>query len=353
MRRLILNLHLAIGLGAGLFVIVLGGTGSILAFEPELDRVLHCDISYVKPGGKKLSLVEIGSAVSRKYPGESIVMYLPSPAPDFPAGVILSRGMVSVNPYTGEVLGVRARGQTFLGVIREFHVRLALGTLGRGILDWCTLALLVSLLSGLYLWWPVKRMRIGGRRWSARFWYDLHSSIGFFSLLPVLLLAATGTVIGFRDQVGRLIVRSSNTKTIENNDATSVPKLERQGAQISPDQAVSLATAQFPGAVPYRVQMPKYGGLYVVALEFAHNRISGKRNFISLDPSSGKIISARLSSALSVPEKFMAINGAIHTGNILGLPSKIVASLACLLLPLQAVSGLLIWLRRKGFLHTR
>lgn len=352
MRRLILNIHLAIALSAGLFVIVLGATGSILAFEPELDRLLHRDISYVKPGGKKLSLVEIGSAVSAKYPGEPIVMYLPSPAPDFPAGVILSRGMVSVNPYTGDVLGVRTRGQTLFGVIRDLHVRLALGTVGRGILDWCALATLLSLLSGLYLWWPVKRMRIGGRLWSARFWYDLHASVGFFSLLPVLVLAATGTVIGFRDQVGQLIVKSSNTKMIENNDATSVPKPELQSGQISPDQAVSLATAQFPGGVPYRVQMPQYGGRYVVALEFAQNRISGMRNFISLDPSSGRIISARLSSALSAPEKFMATNNAIHTGNIWGMPSKIAASLASLLLPLQAVSGLLIWLRRKGILHT-
>lgn len=353
MRRLILNIHLAIGLAAGLFVIVLGGTGSILAFEPELDRLLHRDISYVKPGGKKLSLVEIGSAVSARFPGEPIVAYLPSPAPDFPAGVILSRGMVSVNPYTGEVLGVRPRGQTLLGVIRDLHVRLALGSVARGILDWCALATLLSILSGLYLWWPVKRMRIGGRLWSARFWYDLHSSIGFFSLLPVLLLAATGTVIGFRDQVGQLMNRTNNTNTAENQEVAPVPRLDIEQRQISPDQAVSLASAQFPGVAAYRVQMPQYGGVYVVAVEFPQNRLSGKRNFISVDPSSGTIISMRLSSALSARARFMAINGAIHTGDIWGLPSRIVASLASLLLPLQAVSGLLIWLRRKGILRTR
>ena len=352
MRRLILNIHLVIGLVAGLFVIVLGLTGSVLTFEPELDRLLHRDISYVKVGAKSLSLGEIGDAISRKYPGEPVVAYMNPPAPDFPAGVILSRGIVLVNPYTGEVLGVRTRGQSFLGVVRALHVQLAMGIVGRRVLDWCALAIVLSALSGLYLWWPVKRMRIGGRRWSARFWYDLHSSIGFFSLLPVLLLAATGTVIGFRDQVEQLITRSSDAKTINSNEAP-IPRPEPERGQISPDQAVSLASAQLPGAVPYRVQMPRYGGIYVVALEFPQNRISGKRNFISLDPSTGRIISARLSSDLRFRDRFMAANAAIHNCRIWGLPSRIVGALASILLPLQAVSGLLIWLRRKGILRTR
>lgn len=90
-----------------------------------------------------------------------------------------------------------------------------------------------------------------------------------------------------------------------------------------------------------------------MALEFRQNRVSGGRNFISLDPSRGRIISAELSSAMSSGERFMAVNGAIHKGSIWGMPSKIVASIASLLLPLQALSGLLIWLRRKGILRSR
>ena len=120
MRRLILNIHLVIGLVAGVFVILLGTTGSILAFETELDRFLYRDTSYVKPGGKVLSLTEIGDAVSRKYPGEPVVAYLTPPAPDFPAGVILSRGIVLVDPYTGEVLGVR-KGLISQALVPDFE----------------------------------------------------------------------------------------------------------------------------------------------------------------------------------------------------------------------------------------
>jgi uncharacterized iron-regulated membrane protein len=111
-RRLILKLHLWLAMIAGAFMVILGITGSVIAFEPELDRLFHPHLSRVKPGGTTLSLVEIGEAASKKYGSEPVVAYLPSSSPDVPAEVILSSGVVSVNQYTGEVLGLRTRGQT-------------------------------------------------------------------------------------------------------------------------------------------------------------------------------------------------------------------------------------------------
>ena len=110
MRRLILSLHLTVALIGGAFVLVLGLTGSIMAFEPELDRLLHPHLSYVRPSGRVLSLAEIGQAVSKQFDGEPIVAYLPSQSPDLASEVILPRGVVCVNQYTGEVLGTRTRG---------------------------------------------------------------------------------------------------------------------------------------------------------------------------------------------------------------------------------------------------
>lgn len=334
-------------------MIVLGATGAMVAFEPELDRLFHRDVSYVKPGARTLSLVEIGNAVSDKYPNEPVVAYLPSTTPDVPTQVILSRGIVSVNQYTGEILGVRTRGQSLIGFVRALHVRLAMGDVGRAIVKWSSLVTLLSLFSGLYLWWPVKRMRVRGPWWGARFWYDLHSSVGFFSLLPLLLLAGTGTVIGFEDQVSWLIGKVTASPAVDDSQITPGHESGEESSEISPDQAVAIALAELPGTIPYRVQMPRYGGHYLIALEIPGNRITGERNFISLYPSSGRIASAHLSSALTFRERFLAMNGTIHKGTIWGVPSRIIAALASILLPIQAVSGLLIWLRRKGLLHSR
>lgn len=351
MRKAILNVHLIIALVAGAFILMLGLTGTVLAFESDIDRLLHYPTAYVRPSGRLLSLGEVGAAVSQKYPGEPIVAFLPSESPGIATQVILSRGIVSVNQYTGEILGVRTRGQSFLGIVRALHVRLAMGDIGRFILKWSSLATLVSLISGLYLWWPVKRMRINGRRWSARFWYDLHSSIGFFSLLPALLLAGTGTVLGFENQVGWLFDKFSNSQPVAEAQSSTSTKSGSGGTPISPDQAVAIARAQLPGTLPYRVQMPQYGGFYVIALDDPQNRVTGGRNFISLD-ASGRIVSQHLSSDLQLRERFLALNGAIHTGSFWGMSSRIITAFASMLLPLQLISGLLIWLRRKGIVHT-
>src|SRR5580704_10675809 len=165
---------------------LLGATGSIIAFEPELDRLLHPELSYVTPTGRVLSLAEIGDAISRAYGGEPIVAFLPSASPHVPTEVILPRGIVVANPYTGEILGVRTRGQTFLGFIRALHVRLATGDAGRNVVRWSAAALLFSISSGLYLWWPLKRVRIRSSWWSRGFWFDLHNALGIFFLLPFM-----------------------------------------------------------------------------------------------------------------------------------------------------------------------
>ncbi len=333
-------------------MVTLGITGAVLAFEPQLDRLLHYQTTYVRPSGRVLSLGEIGAAVSQRYPGEPIVAFLPSESPGMATQVILSRGIVSVNQHTGVILGVRTRGRSFLGVVRALHVRLAMGDGGRFILKWSSLGTLVQLISGLYLWCPVKRMRISGRLWSARFWYDLHSSIGLFSLLPALLLAGTGTVLGFENQFAGLFDKVSNSHPVDKDQMSSATKSGVDATQISPDKAVAIARAQLPGALPYRVQMPQYGGLYVIALDDPQNRVTGGRNFISLD-ASGRIVSQHLSSDLQWRERLLALNGAIHSGSIWGMPSRVIAGFASLLLPLQLISGLFIWLRRKGIVHTR
>jgi uncharacterized iron-regulated membrane protein len=345
-RRLILYVHLAVALIAGAFIALLGVTGSIMAFEPELDRLFHPHLSYVSSGPKVLTLQEIGDAVSRKFDGEPIVAYLPSESPNLSSEVVLPRGIVCVNQYTGEVLGVRARGQTALGFARALHIRLASGDVGRTIMKWSGPATLVSLASGLYLWWPGKRIRI--RNWRSKgFWFDLHNSTGVFFFLPLFVLAVTGTVIGFEDQAAMLLNKLSG-RTEVRREVVAQREAAPGAAVITADQAVAIALAQMPGTIAYRVQMPRYGGAYRVSLEYPRDRVTGGRNLIAIDQYAGSVISSTRSSELSVGERILATNESIHTGEILGVPTKILMWLTSVVAPVQVISGLLVWWRRRN-----
>jgi uncharacterized iron-regulated membrane protein len=134
-----------------------------MAFEPEMDHLLHANLSYVTPQAHMLSLAEINAVVSKAYPGERIAGYSLSTSPNLSYQVGLRRGVVYVNQYTGEILGVRAGGWDFLSFVHQFHLRLALRDQhdrGKLVMSWAGLAMLFLLLSGLYLWWPLKRVTV-------------------------------------------------------------------------------------------------------------------------------------------------------------------------------------------------
>src|SRR5437870_12533094 len=123
-RRLLFNLHLYLALMAGVFLLILGLTGSIMAFEPEIDHLLHWKLSYVTPQGHPKRLTELGEAVSQAFPGERAAWYVLPGAPGFSYGVATKRGLVAVNQYTAEILGVRAGGTYFLCFVHQVHLRL-------------------------------------------------------------------------------------------------------------------------------------------------------------------------------------------------------------------------------------
>jgi uncharacterized iron-regulated membrane protein len=115
-------------------------------------------------------------------------------------------------------------------------------------------------------------------------------------------------------------------------------------APITPDEAVAIARVHVPGPVPHRVQMPNYGGVYVVALLYPQDTVAGGDNLVALDPYDGNVVSLSRSSDLSRGDRLLALNEAIHTESILGMPSRIAAWLANTTVIVQLCSGLLIWL---------
>jgi uncharacterized iron-regulated membrane protein len=348
-RRLILTLHLSVALIGGAFFLVLGLTGSLMAFEPELDRLFHAHLSYVRPSGIPLSLAEIGDSVSRQFRGEPIVAYLSSESPDLSWQVILPSGIVCVNQYTGEVLGTRTRGQTVLGLAHDVHVRLATGDVGRTVMKWSGLGMLVSLASGLYLWWPAKRVRIRAGWRTAGFWFDLHNSVGVLTLVPLLVMALTGTVTGFEEQAGAWVSKLTRPSQVGGRPSVARPQPAPGSPMITADQAVSIARGEMPGAIPYRVQMPQYGGAYRVSLDDPRDRVAGGLNQVAIDQFSGQVIFSRRSSDLSASDRILATNEAVHTGSVLGMPGKFVVWLISVIVPVQVISGLLVWLRRKWY----
>jgi len=171
-RKLLFNVHLYVALVSGIFVLILGLTGAIMAFEPEIDHVLHWKLSYVTPQGIPKPLTELGEAVGKAYPSEQPGGYLVPGAPNLSYGVATKRGLVAVNPYTAEILGVdQYTGQVLFAegsrtapagarlVIanRAIHTGDIFGIPSKTAMCLACLLAVVQLASGLMMW--LKRVR--------------------------------------------------------------------------------------------------------------------------------------------------------------------------------------------------
>lgn len=350
MRKLIFNLHLYIALAAAVFVIILGITGSIMAFEPELDNLLHRKLVYVTPGPHPLSLAQIGAALAQKFPDDRVDAYFLSTSPNLSYRVFLEKnGLAYVNQYTGEVLGVLPSQMEFLGYVHQLHLRLMWhpeNDAGKKIMSWVGVAMLVLLLSGLYLWWPVKRFSVKKGATGRRFWFDLHSTIGIFSFVFLLALTITGIVIGFESTTTPLLYKMTGSQP--SRMPRNLPPPPPGAQPISLDQAIAIAGNAIPGATPFMINVPEAKQPYQIRLRFPEDLTPGGRSRVILDQYTGQVLFAEGSRTAPGGTRAVIANRAFHTGDVFGMTSKIIMSLASLLLVVQAISGIVMWCKRLG-----
>jgi uncharacterized iron-regulated membrane protein len=350
MRSLIFTLHLTVALVAGAFILVLGLTGSILAFETELGHFFNARVSYVTPQASTRSLAELGAAASAAVPNERVTGYLLSTSPSLSYRVAFRGRLAFVNQYTAEVLGVQDSGPDLLSRIHQLHLRLLLpnqADSGKTIVTWAGVATLFLLLSGAYLWWPLKRFSIQRRGGARRLWFDVHNTVGITSLLFLLLATVTGIVIGFEDTLQPLVYRATGTRPLAVYGRVNLTSTPSGAPPISPDRAIEIGRAALPGADPISVNVPAPGGVYAISARYPEDLTPGGRSRIYIEQYSGAVLLAEGSRTAPAGTRLVTLNRAIHTGDVFGVPSKIAMSLGSLAVLVQAASGLMMWLKRK------
>lgn len=213
MRKLLVRIHrwLAVPLGIVLSVICLSGAS--LVFEKEITRSLDSRLYYVKPEGDMLSSSVLAARIREQVSGslEIASVRLPEQAGETAMVTFNGKGKsrLSVNPYTGEVIGW-TKSYPFFQTMRKLHrwlldspARKGGQSVGKLVVGISTLAMVFVLVSGLFIWIPRTRKALGNRlqvsftKGWRRFCYDAHVSLGFYALLFLLLMALTGLTWSF------------------------------------------------------------------------------------------------------------------------------------------------------------
>jgi uncharacterized iron-regulated membrane protein len=153
-------------------------------------------------------------------------------------------------------------------------------------------------------------------------------------------------VIGFEEQTTPLLYKLTRSQPSNKPEFQVAPW---PGVKmITPDQALEIARAALPGAAPFEINVPLAKEPYYVRLRYPEDRTPGGRSGVSIDPYTAKVLFVEGSRTAPAGRRMVNANRAIHTGDIFGIPSKTILSLASLMAVMQLVSGLAMWWKRRA-----
>ena len=330
------NLHRICGLVASLFLLILGVSGTVMAFSGEIDSLLHPNLFRVVSQGQPLPLGQLASsAASVLRPGESIGTCVPSTRADASYSFIAFGGhhriprQIFVDQYTGRFLGS-------LSAVRFTQIMKALHSIA-GLMGCSSVILVFLVLSGLYLWWPRKRINIGLSGDLPRLCFDLHNAIGLFSSLFLLLFAITGTYMAFEP----LFYAITHSKPVT-QPAFSMPQVGLK--PVSLDLVATAAKDTLAGGTVLWIAIPRQPReAYFVKMRFPEDRSDNGSSMVWIDQFSGKVLDVASSRTAPLGNKIQNMNLLIHTGAVFGNGGRAFAAFVSLILVLQTVTGLQLW----------
>jgi uncharacterized iron-regulated membrane protein len=117
---------------------------------------------------------------------------------------------------------------------------------------------------------------------------------------------------------------------------------------ISADLACSTAKNALPGASILWVSIPRQPrAVYLVKMRFPEDRSDNGGSFVLIDQYSGSSLDVVSTRDASTAQRVVNLNRALHTGVIGGDTGRMLAALASLTLPLQAITGAWLWWTKR------
>ena len=353
LRKAIFQVHLWTGLLLALYLFVIALSGSILVFKDELIRwQLPSTLHSGSPSQPEQILQKLHAA----NPGITIRgMQLPSPV--LPAYLLDGKDAQGrptrwiADPVTGEIF---TAPRTWIDWTLDLHYYLLLphswGMQANGA---GAIGLLLLAVTGILLWWPGTKLwrralgvslRAGRRRIN----YDLHSSIGFWTLAIVLwwgrLRRLLRLVPAGRRRHCRLIAHPRHGLT-----PTRDPSAPRApGSQPSLAAIIAAAQAASPNARIWSISDPdlRTSDSFILLDRAAPGDFS-HRDIVRIRTADDRVLSIwRYGQNQTLGDWFLWAMHPLHFGTLWGLGIKVLWALLGLTLAILTLTGTLIYWNR-------
>lgn len=389
LRQASLLMHRYVGLMMTAFLVIVGLTGSLLAFWSELNHALTPGLFPATRYSHVMPLGELAETISTQFPNAHINTVYVDESGSALIGVSAKFDGATGKPYhldynqivadaaTGKAYGVRTIGGLPRGVdevmpfVYHLHFALVMGEWGGGtVLGIVALAWTLDCFVSIYLTLPARRRTHNTdkpliTRWKSAWlvrWkagafklnFDLHRTGGLWFWLILLVFAWSS--VGFN--LNELVYRPVMSRIFKfSPDAGAAPRhdtsqtamgwlaAQQRGQQLMHElgqangfdtvRAVALYHNEHAGQYTYRTRS---------TLDFKDRNGSTE---IAFDDGDGHLLKTYLPSGHYVGDTVSEWLYALHTGNVFGLPYRIFVSILGGAITMISVTGAYIWWKKR------
>ena len=347
LRKIWFQLHKWIGIALAILIIPISLTGSALVWHDWLDETLNPERTTSARATLAPSAYE---AAARRLisPGESLVSIA---LPDGEGAVVATasrppaagggrpvRTILYLDPADGRLLDRASSNEGLVHVFHVLHGSLMVPGVGRQIVGWIGVAMLLSSLTGLWLWWPLTGSFRRGLRWKRQSTTssNLHHLTGFWIALPLAMLSFTGAWISFPAFFAALSGDPAGPSPAERMRRMAATPLAE--TRLGVDGALAAAAPHATGPLAIVTwptgQDPKW--------KLAYRRAGGNAE-VTVADADGTARPPRPPQ----PETTARTMRRLHDGTGMGAVWQVIIFIGGIIPALLAVTGIMMWLRSR------
>jgi uncharacterized iron-regulated membrane protein len=373
--RMLWRWHFYAGLFVMPFIVILSITGAIYLFKPEVERWEERAFqglptaNAVSPNAQANAALaafpgsQLNSYRLAEHTGDAVLIHLSTP----------TEGMldVFVSPQ-GQVVGSLNAETRIMAITSEIHSNLLTGQIGRWLVELAASWAIVMILTGLYLWWPAKE--VGGRRGLAgvvwprfnagkrMFWRDVHAVTGFWVSGLALVLLLTGlpwtsvwgeafktvrTEMGWEKGKQDWTIGGKADSDHAEHDHDAMMRMQASNVPLASLATIVAKAEREKMAFPVLVKPPSSSSdtmVWTVESKAQDRPLRSKRTY---DTATGAEMSREDFADRHPIDRAIGYGVAWHEGQLLGIANQIIGVLTAMTLITMAVSGFVMWQRRR------